>query len=47
MKIEKKVPARQYPPLYEKVVPIMLFLLVVIVIGVLIIAFGVVLGLVA
>jgi uncharacterized membrane protein len=44
---EKKIPDRQYPPVYEKVVPVVLTVLAVVVTGVLIVAFGVALGLVA
>jgi len=43
MRTEKK-PARAYPPLYEKMIPIMLVLLAIVIIGVVIAAFGVVLG---
>jgi len=46
MKPEKKPPKREYPPLYEKMVPIMLVLLALVIIGVLIAAFSVVLGLI-
>ncbi len=43
---EKKRPERQYPPVYEKVVPIALILLAIVVVGVLFAAFGFALGLV-
>ena len=50
MKSEKKpIPRkhREYPPIYEKIVPVFLIVLALLVIGLLIAAFGVVLGFVA
>jgi hypothetical protein len=44
-KDQKKQPTRQYPPLYERVVPIALALIAVAIIIVLIVIIGVVLGL--
>ncbi len=41
----KQQPRRQYPPLYERIVPIALALIALAIIIVLIIIFGVVLGL--
>ncbi len=46
MKIEKKTPPREYPPFYEKIIPVTLTILVLAVIGILITAIGVALGLV-
>jgi hypothetical protein len=41
----KQLPKRQYPPIYEKIVPIALVLLVIAITIVLVIATGVALGL--
>ena len=41
---EKKKSPREYPPLYEKAVPIVLGILVLVVIGLIVAAAGVVLG---
>jgi len=46
MKIEKKTPSREYPPFYEKIIPVILIILILVITGVLITAFGVALGLV-
>lgn len=46
MKTQKKTPPRAYPPFYEKIIPVTLTILVLVVVGILITAFGVVLGLV-
>jgi len=46
MKSDKKNPTRKYPPLYEKMIPIMLVFLGIVILGVVIAAIGVVLGLV-
>ena len=43
--MNKPTPKRQYPPLYEKLVPIALGLLGVIILGVLIFTFAVAFGL--
>ena len=50
MKSEKKSPSREqreYPPIYEKIVPVFLVVLAFVVIGILIAAVGVVVGFVA
>ena len=47
MKTEKKSPPREYPPIYEKIVPVFLVVLAFVVIGILIAAVGVVVGFVA
>ena len=44
MSDEKKKTSREYPPIYEKTVPIVLGILALIVIGLIIAAVGVVLG---
>ena len=44
MSKEKETPAREYPPFYEKIVPVLLGILIVIVVGVLLAAIGVALG---
>ena len=44
MSKEKKIPLREYPPFYEKIVPVLLGILIVIVVGVLLAAIGVALG---
>jgi len=46
MNSEEKIPTRKYPPIYEKMIPIMLVILGIIILGVLIATFGVVLGIV-
>ncbi|MBT3321960.1 MAG: hypothetical protein HN392_06705 [Anaerolineae bacterium] len=46
MKTEKKAPSRKYPPFYEKIIPVTLIILILVIAGVLITAFGVALGLV-
>ncbi|MCF6277389.1 MAG: hypothetical protein L3J16_01380 [Anaerolineales bacterium] len=43
----KKTPARKYPPIYEKIVPAVLIILAVVIVGILVAAFGVALGLIA
>lgn len=47
MKTEKKSPSREYPPIYEKIVPVFLVVLALVVIGILIAAAGVVVGFVS
>ncbi|MBT3323225.1 MAG: hypothetical protein HN392_13155 [Anaerolineae bacterium] len=47
MTSEQKNSPRRYPPLYEKIVPVILIILGIAITVVLIIAFGVLLGLIA
>jgi len=47
MSNDKKNTSREYPPIYEKVVPVLLGILAVIVVGVLLAAVGVALGVIA
>ena len=47
MKTKKKTPSREYPPIYEKFVPVFLVVLAFVVIGILIATVGVVVGFVA
>lgn len=44
MTAEKKNSPREYPPAYEKIVPVALVLLAIVIAGILIAAAGVVLG---
>ncbi len=47
MDSKKKSPAREYPPIYEKTVPFLLVLLVMVIVGILLAAVGVALGVIA
>lgn len=47
MSSEEKSPSRQYPPVYEKIVPALLFVLALVIVGVLLAAVGVALGIIA